>query len=248
MNSGCCVWRCGSRSRTWELKAAAEAATSIAALLPVHRYTSSPKANPVSVNPSRSTRLKASTGEPPSAITGMASTPCTIIASEYPSVRRSGQKMLASNRCRGSRGSWCATQLIAQVFSSASPLLLRDSRCGAVASGHVCATASIAQKTSSPAAVRIVARFAPGPWPSPEVIARQGTSKSRPRLSSQPAAAGIMAKSRSSRRPATSLTASFGPVPRYAELVCFSDDPGEAAANYFILKLMGFPDIKVLVM
>jgi 3-mercaptopyruvate sulfurtransferase SseA len=35
-------------------------------------------------------------------------------------------------------------------------------------------------------------------------------------------------------------------VPRYAELVCYSDDPGEAAANYFILKLMGFPDIKVL--
>lgn len=37
-------------------------------------------------------------------------------------------------------------------------------------------------------------------------------------------------------------------VPRYAELVCFSDDPGEAAVNYFILKLMGYPDIKVLVM
>ena len=36
-------------------------------------------------------------------------------------------------------------------------------------------------------------------------------------------------------------------VPRYAELVCFSDDPGEAAANYYILKLMGYPDIKVLV-
>ena len=35
-------------------------------------------------------------------------------------------------------------------------------------------------------------------------------------------------------------------VPRYAELVCFSDDPGEAAVNYFILKLMGYPDIKVL--
>src|SRR5204863_6659049 len=30
-------------------------------------------------------------------------------------------------------------------------------------------------------------------------------------------------------------------VPRYAELVAFSDDPGEAAANYYILKLMGFP-------
>ncbi len=36
-------------------------------------------------------------------------------------------------------------------------------------------------------------------------------------------------------------------VPRYAELVCYSDDPGEAAANYFILKLMGYPDVKVLV-
>lgn len=35
-------------------------------------------------------------------------------------------------------------------------------------------------------------------------------------------------------------------VPRYAELVCYSDDPDEAAASYFILKLMGFPDIKVL--
>jgi 3-mercaptopyruvate sulfurtransferase SseA len=35
-------------------------------------------------------------------------------------------------------------------------------------------------------------------------------------------------------------------VPRYAELVCYSDDPSEAAVTYFILKLMGFPDIKVL--
>lgn len=35
-------------------------------------------------------------------------------------------------------------------------------------------------------------------------------------------------------------------VPRYAELVSFSDDVGEAAANYFLLKLMGFPDVKVL--
>ncbi|OFY55296.1 MAG: hypothetical protein A2X22_02840 [Bacteroidetes bacterium GWF2_49_14] len=35
-------------------------------------------------------------------------------------------------------------------------------------------------------------------------------------------------------------------VPRYAELVCFSDDPSESAVNYFILKLMGYPDIKVL--
>ena len=35
-------------------------------------------------------------------------------------------------------------------------------------------------------------------------------------------------------------------VSRYAEIVTVSDDPGEAAANYFILKLMGFPDIKML--
>jgi thiosulfate/3-mercaptopyruvate sulfurtransferase len=35
-------------------------------------------------------------------------------------------------------------------------------------------------------------------------------------------------------------------VPRYAELVSFADDPGEAAATYFILKLMGYPDVKVL--
>ncbi len=36
-------------------------------------------------------------------------------------------------------------------------------------------------------------------------------------------------------------------VPRYGELVCFSDDPGEAAVNYFILRLMGYPDVKVWV-
>ncbi len=35
-------------------------------------------------------------------------------------------------------------------------------------------------------------------------------------------------------------------VPRYAELICFSDEPGEAAVNYFILKLMGFPEVKLL--
>ena len=37
-------------------------------------------------------------------------------------------------------------------------------------------------------------------------------------------------------------------VPRYAELISISDEPGEAAANYFVLKLMGYPDVKVLVM
>ena len=37
-------------------------------------------------------------------------------------------------------------------------------------------------------------------------------------------------------------------VPRYAELVTVSDEPGEAAANYFLLKLMGYPDVTVLAM
>jgi thiosulfate/3-mercaptopyruvate sulfurtransferase len=36
-------------------------------------------------------------------------------------------------------------------------------------------------------------------------------------------------------------------VPRYAEIILYSDDPGEAAMNYFIMKLMGYPDVKVLV-
>ena len=35
-------------------------------------------------------------------------------------------------------------------------------------------------------------------------------------------------------------------VPRFGELLCISEEPGEAAANYFLLKLMGFPDVKVI--
>ena len=33
----------------------------------------------------------------------------------------------------------------------------------------------------------------------------------------------------------------------YAEIICIADDPGEAAANYFFLKLPGYPDVKVLI-
>lgn len=36
-------------------------------------------------------------------------------------------------------------------------------------------------------------------------------------------------------------------VPRYTDLICFAEDPGEAAVNYFILKLMGYPVVKVWV-
>jgi thiosulfate/3-mercaptopyruvate sulfurtransferase len=36
-------------------------------------------------------------------------------------------------------------------------------------------------------------------------------------------------------------------VPRFAEIVTVADDPGEAAASYFILKLMGWPDVKVMI-
>ena len=35
-------------------------------------------------------------------------------------------------------------------------------------------------------------------------------------------------------------------VPRYGELIAISDDPGESAVNYFVLKLMGYPDVKVM--
>ncbi len=36
-------------------------------------------------------------------------------------------------------------------------------------------------------------------------------------------------------------------IPRYAELVAVADDPGAAAVNYLVFKLMGFPDVKVLI-
>ena len=36
-------------------------------------------------------------------------------------------------------------------------------------------------------------------------------------------------------------------VPRYAEIICVADDAGDAAVNYFVLKMMGYPDVKVLV-
>ncbi|MDX2220873.1 MAG: rhodanese-like domain-containing protein [Burkholderiales bacterium] len=36
-------------------------------------------------------------------------------------------------------------------------------------------------------------------------------------------------------------------VPRYAELVTVAEDAGAAALNYLVLKLMGFPDVNVLV-
>ena len=35
-------------------------------------------------------------------------------------------------------------------------------------------------------------------------------------------------------------------VPRYAEIVLVADDPGEAAINYYVFRMMGFPDVKVL--
>ena len=35
-------------------------------------------------------------------------------------------------------------------------------------------------------------------------------------------------------------------IPRYAEIICVADEAGDAAANYFLLKLMGYPDVKVV--
>jgi thiosulfate/3-mercaptopyruvate sulfurtransferase len=34
-------------------------------------------------------------------------------------------------------------------------------------------------------------------------------------------------------------------VPRHAELIVYADDVAEAAVNYTIFKLMGWPDVKV---
>lgn len=36
-------------------------------------------------------------------------------------------------------------------------------------------------------------------------------------------------------------------LPRHATVICTADDPRDAAINYFILRLMGWPDVKVLV-
>ena len=68
--------------RTCELNAASEPLTYPAGPLPVQRQTRRQNAQPVSANPAISTRLYASTGEPPAASTGIAMTPWTIIASE----------------------------------------------------------------------------------------------------------------------------------------------------------------------
>jgi 3-mercaptopyruvate sulfurtransferase SseA len=36
-------------------------------------------------------------------------------------------------------------------------------------------------------------------------------------------------------------------VPRYAEIILFSDDPGEAAVNYVVFRMMGYPDVKLAI-
>jgi len=36
-------------------------------------------------------------------------------------------------------------------------------------------------------------------------------------------------------------------VPRHAEVVFYADDPGDAAINYYVFRLMGWPDVKVWV-
>jgi 3-mercaptopyruvate sulfurtransferase SseA len=36
-------------------------------------------------------------------------------------------------------------------------------------------------------------------------------------------------------------------VPRFAEIVVVADDPGDAAVNYFVLRLMGYADVKLLI-
>jgi thiosulfate/3-mercaptopyruvate sulfurtransferase len=50
-------------------------------------------------------------------------------------------------------------------------------------------------------------------------------------------------------RPASELWTRFekAGVPRLAQLVVFADDPAEAAVDYYVFRLMGWPDVKVWV-
>lgn len=49
-------------------------------------------------------------------------------------------------------------------------------------------------------------------------------------------------------RPAGALWAAIAQagVPRHAQLVFVADDPGDAAINYYVFRLMGYPDLRVL--
>ena len=72
--------------------------------------------------PAMTSTLYTSSGDAPNQKTGAPMSPCTVMCSENASARASGWKMLASNRCNGARGAWCATHATIHSFSMASAL------------------------------------------------------------------------------------------------------------------------------
>ena len=100
---------------------------------------------------------------PPSQRTGAPISPCTIRCSENASVRRSGWKMLASNRCSG-----CARRLVRDprhdpLVQHGVGVVVARQPVGREASGHVCSTASATHTANAPAARRRSRKATPDP-------------------------------------------------------------------------------------
>jgi thiosulfate/3-mercaptopyruvate sulfurtransferase len=92
-------------------------------------------------------------------------------------------------------------------------------------------------------------RAAPGEYPTVYVAAGRATPSRRPegRMVTLPYADLLDNAGRP--RPASELWTQIDKagVPRQARLVLFADDPAEAAVDYYVFRLMGWPDVKVWV-
>ncbi|MHB0970945.1 MAG: rhodanese-like domain-containing protein [Thermoanaerobaculia bacterium] len=89
---------------------------------------------------------------------------------------------------------------------------------------------------------------APGPFPRVFIAAGKSASAKEPERTVVPVTPADLLTSSGAPKPAKEIwgiLAKAG-VPRYAEIVTIADDPGDAASVFFILKLMGFADAKML--
>jgi thiosulfate/3-mercaptopyruvate sulfurtransferase len=90
-------------------------------------------------------------------------------------------------------------------------------------------------------------KAAPGEYPTVYVAAGRSAPSQRPdgRVVTLPYADLLDSAGRP--RPASELWTKIDKagVPRQARLVVFADDPAEAAVDYYVLRLMGWPDVKV---
>ena len=80
--------------------------------------------------------------------------------------------------------------------------------------------------------------------PRPRKRATPSHAPSDGTLIQVPASDLLDAKARPKQAGALWQVLSKAGVPRYAELVAVGDDPGDAALGYFVLKLMGYADVK----